>query len=182
MEYRAFDLADAGTYANGRKFHGEALVYGQPSPLPAGDGRQVYERIERGAFPETTAALLREHQPHLLLARRSVSLTHGERLVVDAELLDTEAAREAAALVEAGELRGMSVGFRQTAPWSWERRGGQIHRALPPGGGSLKEISLVAFPAHENTSASVRSITIPDAIPGGMDIERWGRYLDRVTA
>lgn len=180
LEIRSLDLQDADL--NGRTFRGRALLYSVPSPLPAGDGQVVYESIERGAFPETTAALLREHRPDLLLARSSVRLEHNSGLDITAELLDTAAAREAADLIRAGELRGLSVGFLQTSPWKWARRDGEIHRALPQGGGSLKEISLVAFPAHENTSASVRSITIPDAISGGRDIVRWSRLLDRLTA
>lgn len=162
-EYRSFDLADAGTYAQGRKFHGEAVVYGQPSPLPTVDGRTVYERIERGAFSEESVPLFREHRPELLLARNSVRLTHGERLVVDAELLDTAAAREARELVEAGELRGLSIGFALREPgWKWERRGNELHRSLAAG--RLAEVSLVALPAYGGTSASVRSLVVPDDI------------------
>ncbi len=178
MEYRSFSLADADL--KGRRFRGRALVYGRPSPLPTADGRTIHERIERGAFAETTVPLFREHKPELLLARNSVRLTHGTGLDVAADLLDTPTAEEARALVEAGELRGLSIGFLPTGDgFRWERKGAEIHRALPLG--RLFEISLVAIPAYEGTSAAVRSLTIPDAIPGGRDTERWSRLLGAIT-
>lgn len=178
MEFRSFDLADAGTYSNGRKFHGEALVYGHAYPLPTVDGRTVYESIERGAFTEPSVPLFREHRPELLLARQSVRLTHGERLVVDADLLDTAAATEARALVEAGELKGMSIGFGLRGPWKWANRAGEIHRSVPAGNGRLAEISLVALPAYEGTTAAVRSLVVPDDIPATVSPrDAWLRYV-----
>jgi HK97 family phage prohead protease len=180
MEYRSFALADADL--TGRRFRGRALVYGQPSPLPTVDGQTVHESIQRGAFTETMVPLFREHKPELLLARNSVRLTHGTGLDVEAELLDTAAGREARELVEAGELRGLSVGFLPTGPWQWERRGAEVHRSLPSG--RLLEISLVAIPAYEGTTAAVRSLTIPQdlAAPSGRDIGRWGKWLQAATA
>ncbi len=182
LETRSFDLADAGTYSNGRKFHGEAVVYGQPSPLPTVDGRTVMESIARGAFAETSAPLFREHRPELLLARNSVRLSHGEHLVVDAELLDTAAAREARELLEAEELRGMSIGFLPTGSgFAWSRRGSELHRSLESG--RLVEISLVALPAYAGTSASVRSIAVPQHLARpGRDTKRWSALLSRLSA
>ncbi len=179
MELRAFSLADADV--SGRHFRGRALVYGQPSPLPTIDGRSVYESIERGAFSETTVPFFREHRPELLLARNSVRLTHNSGLDVEAELLDTPAGNEARDLVQAGEIRGLSIGFLPTGDgFKWARRGGEIHRSLPQG--KLFEVSLVAIPAYEGTSASVRSLVVPESLPDqGSDKARWTRYLDAVT-
>ncbi len=127
--------------------------------------------------------LLREHRPDVLLARQSVRLTHGERLVVDAELLDTAAATEARALVEAGELRGLSIGFALRGPWKWTNMAGEIHRSLPAGNGRLGEISLVALPAYEGTSATVRSLVVPDDIPTTVSKrDAWLRYVAATTA
>jgi len=116
------------------------------------------------------------------LARNSVRLTHGETLVVEADLLDTAAAREARELVEAGELRGLSIGFLPTEPgFRWQRRGAHLHRSLESG--HLAEISLVALPAYLNTSASVRSLTIPEHLARpGRDTKRWSALLDRLSA
>ncbi len=176
METRAFTLADAGV--TGRRFHGRAVVYGQASPLPTVTGETIHESITRGAFTELNVPLFREHQPALLLAHNSVRLTHGDALEVDAELLETPAGEEARALVEAGELRGLSIGFLPAANgFRWERRAGGVHRSLEAG--RLVEISLVAIPAYVGTSASVRSLTIPQDLTaaGGRDIKRWATWL-----
>jgi HK97 family phage prohead protease len=175
METRAFDLTDADL--TGRRFRGRAVVYGHASPLPTITGETITESIERGAFAETSVPLFREHQPALLLARNSVRLTHGDSLDVEAELLETAPGEEARELVEAGELRGLSIGFLPAPKgFRWERRGAQVHRSLTAG--RLMEISLVAIPAYEGTSATVRSIP-QDLAPasGGRDIARWTRYL-----
>jgi HK97 family phage prohead protease len=177
METRAFNLTDADL--KGRHFRGRAVAYGHPSPLPTITGETIHESIQRGVFSETSVPLFREHQPALLLARNSVRLTHGDSLDVEAELLETAAAEEARALVEADELRGLSIGFLPAANgFHWQRRGSEVHRTLTAG--RLIEVSLVAIPAYEGTSASVRSIAIPQDLPpasGGRDIARWTRYL-----
>lgn len=181
LELRSFDLADADV--RGRTFRGRALVYGQSTTLPLGDGRTLHESIERGAFAEATVPLFREHRAELLLARNSVKVTHNSGIDVEAELLQTAAAEEARALVDAGELRGMSIGFLTLAPWKWARRGQELHRSLPAGGGKLVELSLVALPAHEGTSASVRSIAVPDHLARvGRDTARWSALLERLSA
>ncbi len=181
LEIRSFGLVDADI-KSGKTFRGRALVYDQPSPLPTAIGQMIFESINRGAFPETNAPLFREHKPELLLARNSVRITHNSGMDVEAELLSTPAAEEARELVQAGELRGMSIGFMPLGKgFVWERRGSEIHRSLPQG--RLCEVSLVAMPAYDNTSASVRSLTVPDHLVSAeaRDNDRWLRYLDAVT-
>lgn len=182
MEYRSFQLADAEVSKNGRDFRGRAVVYDQPSPLRSMDGKTIQESIKRGAFAETTVPLFREHRPELLLASRSVKLTHGQGLDIEAELLATQAGNEASELISAGELRGLSIGFLPLGTpsgWRWERRGEEVHRSLTSG--KLFEISLVALPVHEGTYAQVRSISVPENV-GNRKNQAWGKLLDALSA
>lgn len=109
------------------------------------------ETIQRGAFART----LNEHRsagtrPVMLWAHRSdsvigvwTSITEGQRgLEVTGKLVtETTAGREAHALLKAGALNGLSIGFHQRGA----KRGPNGTRTLTDI--ELAEISLVAMPS-----------------------------------
>jgi HK97 family phage prohead protease len=152
-------------------------------------GQTVTESIAPIAFRSSllsrTPVLLHEHQASKLLARKSVNVTQSnDALDVDAEFVDTENAREVAALIRAEEITSMSFGFQPTPNgFKWERRSTGPHRTLQEG--ELFELSTVVMPVYSNTSATLRSWdTIPDGLESqkaGRDAVRWQRLLSTIV-
>jgi HK97 family phage prohead protease len=118
------------------------------------------ERIEPGAL--ATAILdgrisaVREHDPARLLGRvmsRTLQLIDGPNgLDVRVELPDTEYGREAATLVQRGDLRGMSFSFTGITD-TWHKpaeRGGRPTRVIQRIA-RMFDVSIVTWPAYEQT-------------------------------
>lgn len=165
--------------ADGMSFSGYAAVFNSESEW-LGNFR---ETIAPGAFSKSLKSrnnvfLLWSHDTSMPLAStRSKTLRLSEDskgLMVDADLPNTTQGRDAAELVRANVVDSMSFGF--TVPSggdSWSDDG--QHRELRQV--RLHEVSLVAFPAYRQTSASVRSI---DALADvtGEDAEALNSALD----
>ena len=165
--------------ADGMSFSGYAAVFNSESEW-LGNFR---ETIAPGAFSKSLKSrnnvfLLWSHDTSMPLAStRSKTLRLSEDskgLIVDADLPQTTQGRDAAELVRANVVDSMSFGF--TVPSggdSWSDDG--QHRELRQV--RLHEVSLVAFPAYRQTSASVRSI---DALADvtGEDAEALNSALD----
>lgn len=113
---------------------------------PFGSADRVGDEIQRGAFSKTLPPLpmLASHSDHDTIGTWTEITETDEGLTVRGRLLVGEVARarEVRALIKAGALRGLSIGFA-------------TRKALPRKGGGrtitdleLLEISIVAVPAH----------------------------------
>jgi HK97 family phage prohead protease len=142
-------------------FDGYAAVYSEPADM--GD---FTEEVRRGAFKSVLATkpnvpMLHEHHPHQLLATtRSgrMRLEDDNRgLRVRAKLVKTDLSARVKALVDSGDITGMSYGFvagrgNQTI----EGRAGKPHRLLT-GFKRLLDVSTTWDPAFPTTEAQFRS-------------------------
>ena len=116
-------------------------------------GERAHDRpelFEAGAlsWPANGIILRRQHSRAAPIAR-IVPEVRGDQVVLDAELPDTAAGRDAAAEIRAGLLPGLSVEFRATA----EHRAAGVRRirhALLTGAG------LVDSPSYAGSTVEVR--------------------------
>jgi HK97 family phage major capsid protein/HK97 family phage prohead protease len=129
---------------------------------PFGSPDRVGDVIEKGAFTgPSTLPMLFSHDPAQVIGvwdeitETETGLTVKGRLLVD----DVERAREVRAMVKAGAVSGLSIGF--VTKQAKRLTKGRTISAL-----DLHEISLVAIPAHPGARiTSVKSVTsngVPD--------------------
>lgn len=143
------------------RFRGYAAVFNSPSePLP------FTETIRPGAFKRSLNAgrevrMFVNHNTDLVLGSTrsgTITVTEDQRgLLVEGELPDTTYARDLSALMQRGDVHGMSFGFSVPRGGDvWSENGAQ--RALTEV--ILHEVSVVTgFPAYpETTGATVRNI------------------------
>lgn len=150
---------------------GAAITYGRWS-LDLGG---FVERIQAGAFERSIAGtddlmLLWNHDSAVPLARMGADaglelIDTPTELRFRATLADTQAARDAHALIRDGVCRGCSFAFSVVED-EWEARSGRTERTVTEG--RLFEITLTPSPAYPSTSVSVRSraravLALPDA-------------------
>ena len=148
----------------GNMLAGHAAVFGQTAQIRGG-----YEAIAPGAFDEVLArgddvVALRDHNPELLLGRtKSGTLRLGvdeDGLAFEVDLPDTAYARDVRELVARGDLNGASFGFLPgrdelgTAPDGRQLR---THTSVK----RLLDVSVVAMPAYDGTSVTLRHLTFP---------------------
>jgi HK97 family phage prohead protease len=146
---------------DGMTLRGYAAVFNSPSqPLP------FTETIAQGAFRDSLNSrndvkLLWNHDTGTVLgSTRAGTLklsedAHG--LLVEANLPDTQAGRDAATLIKRGDVNAFSFGFRvATNGDEWPSADQRILKRV-----NVHEVSLVAFPAYTATegTASVRAMT-----------------------
>jgi HK97 family phage prohead protease len=146
---------------NGMTLRGYAAVFNSPSqPLP------FIETIERGAFADSLKSrndvkLLWNHDTSTVLGSTragTLRLIEDERgLLVEADLPDTQAGRDAATLIQRGDVTAFSFGFRIPAGGDvWASASERVLKRV-----NVHEVSVgVAFPAYTATdgSATVRSM------------------------
>ena len=155
------------------RLSGYAAVFNDASvPLP------FKERIAPGAFRKTLSEapdvrLLINHEG-LPLARTkngTLKLTEDDRgLRFDAELADTQEARDIYTLVQRGDVDQMSFAFRVIRQnWSKDK----TERTLTEVSLSDGDVSVVTYPAYPTTSVEARK-KIADAL----DAIKEGRKLD----
>jgi uncharacterized protein len=144
----------------GNKLAGHAAVFGQVAQIGGG-----YEQLAPTAFdqvlanPDTDVRALFNHDPSAVLGRQSAGTLRlgvdDEGLAFEVDLPDTSYARDLRALVERRDLDGASFGFIA----------GDDELGRAPDGRQLRthtsvreliDISVVAFPAYEGASASLR--------------------------
>ncbi|WP_439559907.1 phage major capsid protein [Roseinatronobacter sp.] len=143
----ALSVTDAG------EITGTAWPFGSPD--------RVGDVIEKGAFtgPATLPMLFSHDQAQVIgvwdeIQESDTGLTVKGRLLVD----DVERAREVRAMVKAGAVSGLSIGF--VTKQAKRHAKGRMISAL-----DLHEISIVAVPAHPGARiTSVKSVTsgVPD--------------------
>jgi HK97 family phage prohead protease len=154
---------DAETRAgSGRRVSGHAAVFDSPSDPAA---LPFVETIAPGAFrsalaqPGADILLLWQHDSARPLARRragSLTVREDERgLAFDAELADTQPARDALELIRSGIVTQMSFSFIVGRDM-WTQRDGVPHRRVLEVK-ELDEISLVTWPAYTATEAQARA-------------------------
>jgi len=146
---------------NGMTLRGYAAVFNSPSqPLP------FIETIERGAFSDSLKSrndvkLLWNHDTSTVLGSTragTLRLIEDERgLLVEADLPDTQAGRDAATLIQRGDVTAFSFGFRIPAGGDeWASPSERLLKRV-----NVHEVSVgVAFPAYTATdgTANVRSM------------------------
>lgn len=147
--------------SNGMTFEGYAAVFNSPSqPI----GGQFTEYVAPGAFKRSLQArndikLLWNHDTGQVLGSTragTLTLTEDARgLKAVAQLPDTQLGRDTAVLLKRGDVANMSFGFSVPAKGdSWNEDGSVRYLNSI----RLHEVSIVAFPAYEATTAQVRSI------------------------
>ena len=146
---------------DGMTLRGYAAVFNSPSqPLP------FTETIAQGAFRDSLNSrndvkLLWNHDTGTVLgSTRAGTLKLSEDskgLLVEANLPDTQAGRDAATLIKRGDVNAFSFGFR--VPMNGDEWPSADQRILKRV--NVHEVSLVAFPAYTATegTASVRAMT-----------------------
>ena len=146
---------------DGMTLRGYAAVFNSPSqPLP------FTETIEPGAFRDSLKSrndikLLWNHDTGTVLGSTragTLKLTEDlNGLLVEAQLPDTQAGRDAATLIRRGDVNAFSFGFRVPVGGDeWPSASERILKRV-----NVHEVSLVAFPAYTATegTASVRGMT-----------------------
>jgi len=152
IAYTTLDLRQAD---NGTTLYGYAAVFDSPSePMP------FVEYVKRGAFTKTIkdgadVRLLIDHEGVPLARTKSgtLRLSEDERgLAVEAELdpMNPDAARVISAM-KRGDLSQMSFAFRTIKDsWSDDRAVRELREV------QLYDVSVVTFPAYEQTVAEIR--------------------------
>ena len=158
IAYTTLDLRQAD---DGTTLYGYAAVFDSPSePMP------FVEYVKRGAFQKTIkdgadVRLLIDHEGVPLARTKSgtLRLSEDERgLAVEAELdpMNPDAARIISAM-KRGDLSQMSFAFRTIKDsWSDDRTVRELREV------QLFDVSVVTFPAYEQTVAEIRSRLLQD--------------------
>ena len=142
-----------------RTLEGYASVFNVATDL----GR-FSETIERGAFSraiseEHDVRALVDHDSGRVLGRTkngTLELREDKRgLFSRIHLPDTQEARDLATLIKRGDLDGMSFGFTVERD-RWEKQEDRQMRFIEDV--NLFEVSVVAFPAYEDTDVALRAM------------------------
>lgn len=175
---RRAHLADAEVIQlrDGFVFDGYAAVFDTPAELETPAGPFV-EEVRHGAFRKVLASganvpLCVDHDTSRLLGTTKsgrVRLTEEPKgLRVQANLADTDVSRRVKALVDSGDMTGMSYAFvAGTGNTEWTRRNGKAHRALK-GFKRLLDVCTTWDPAYAETEAHFRSLAM--ANPESADV------------
>lgn len=149
-----------GAEVSGNTLAGHAAVFGQLAQIRGG-----WEAIAPTAFDEVLSrgddvVALRDHDPSLILGRTAAGTLRlgvdADGLAFEVDLPDTSYARDVRELVARGDLRGASFGFLPGRDeLSHARDGKQLrtHTSVR----RLLDVSVVALPAYDGTSVTLRS-------------------------
>lgn len=156
LEQRA--AADVG--ADGRKIRGYAVVFNTLS-ADLGGFRELItpEAVDRTLRDGLDVRALVDHDPSKVLGRtkagtlRLTKDTRGLRVEIDPP--DTTAGRDVLALVQRGDVTGMSFGFAVVRPDGerFERRDGALVRLITDM--TMHDVSVVTYPAYAATDVAV---------------------------
>lgn len=139
---------------------------------PFGSPDRVGDVIEKGAFGavELPLPMLFGHDPNDPVGAWTAAAEDIEGLKVKGTLLvnDVARAREVHALVKAGSVKGLSVGF-QTLKAVSRKGGGRTITAL-----KLMEVSLVTFPMHPGARVT--------SAKSAVDALRLAEIINRATS
>jgi HK97 family phage prohead protease len=146
--------------ADKRTIVGYAAVFNSPADI----GGQFREQIQPGAFSGTVGGDIRAlfgHDAKSVLGRTksgTLRLREDEYgLAVEIDLPDTQLARDLRESMARGDIDGMSFGFNvPDGGDDWNFDGEVPVRTLRQV--NLSEVSVVAFPAYEDTAVAIRSL------------------------
>lgn len=174
IERRGGGLGIEAKAADGRRtLAGYAVVFNSEARI----GDWFNERIAPGAFDRALATdadvrALIDHNSGRVIGRTksgTLRLAVDERgLKVEIDVPDTADGRDLMVLVERGDISGMSFGFRVTKQ-EWDESGDTPLRTIQSV--DLYEVSVVAFPAYNDTSIAMRSLEAL-RVEGGAEAER----------
>lgn len=144
--------------ANGRTIVGYAAVFNSDADI----GDAFREVIAPGAFSdavnEDVRALI-SHDSGRVIGRTKAGTLRLRQddtgLAVEIDLPDTSDGRDLATLIERGDISGMSIGMIVTKQ-TWDETVEPPRRTIEAV--SLREVSVVAFPAYDDTSIALRSL------------------------
>lgn len=161
--YFKIDTAEIQKRADGQpetvNFSGRAILYNHETELWA----SFFEKINTDAFKEAVdrddVRCLFNHDPNIVLGRNKsgtlllVNSPAGVDFVVEAPASDRF--KELAELVKRGDINQCSFAFSvESETWSYDENG-DIHRGINLG--KLYDVSIVTYPAYEETFAYCRS-------------------------
>jgi len=139
---------------------GYAAVFNQDADI----GGWFTERIAPGAFTETLASgadvlAFFDHDSGRILGRASAKTLRlsqdAKGLAVEIDLPPTSDGGDVSALLQRGDLAGMSFGFQVTKQ-EWDETVDPPLRTIT--GIELFEVSIVSMPAYSGTSVALRSL------------------------
>lgn len=146
--------------ADGKVIAGYAAVFNTPADI----GDWFTEIIAPGAFKESLGADVRalvDHDSGRVIGRSKAGTLRlsedATGLSVEIDLPDTSDGRDLAVSIERGDISGMSFGFRVTKEQWDEKDPKKPKRTIL--GVELQEVSVVAFPAYQDTSIALRSLS-----------------------
>ena len=159
MNHETRSLREAPALAESRTLTGYAAVFNSEADI----GGYFREVIAPGAFADTLkdsdVRALVDHDSGRLIGRKSngtLRLSEDKRgLKVEIDLPDTSDGRDVAALVERGDMDGMSFGFMVTHD-EWDETSDPPTRTIHAV--NLREVSAVTFPAYDDTSLALRTL------------------------
>lgn len=150
LEFRAGD--------SGKKVGGYAAVFNSEADI----GGYFREIIAPGAFADAVKGDVRaliDHDSGRVIGRSTAGTLRLSEdktgLAVEIDLPDTTDGRDIATLIERGDVSGMSFGFIVTKQ-TWDETGDVPTRTIQAV--ELHEVSIVAFPAYDDTSIALRSL------------------------
>lgn len=171
----------------GMNFRGKAAVFDSPWDAALTEKYGYEEVVRPGAFSRAiretrSVPLLREHDPHMLLATThagTMTLTEEpSALIVEAQLPPTPLGEETRSMVARGDLRGMSYGVQSDKSGSkMVRVGGVLQRAIYEFRRML-DVSITWDPAYAGTTTELRSFSAVAANELGDVVEE----IERRTA
>lgn len=138
---------------------GKAIVFGETVPLFKIAGEQYFERIEPIAFNTvdlSTVFFYYNHESFAYASTKSKTLELdicSDGVYFKAHLPDTNAGRDLYYLIKRGDIDKCSFGFTIKDEKFDEKTNTFIIKSVD----RLFEISVVDFPAYDNTSISARS-------------------------
>lgn len=142
----------------GKKIGGYAAIFNSRADI----GGYMIEIIAPGAFAKTIKDDIRaliDHDSGRVIGRTSagtLSLSEDTKgLAVEIELPDTTDGHDLAVSIERGDITGMSFGF-EVLKHRWDDTGDVPVRTIEEC--KVYEVSVVAFPAYEDTTIAMRSL------------------------
>lgn len=145
---------------------GTAMRYGAKSKLIAGQFREVFHP---GAFTKTiqeqdVRSHNEHHGPYLGRTGAGTLRLHDDRsrLVYEVDLPDTTAGRDAATLLERGDIKGSSIGFRALPKgdsWSVDDDGVALRTVTEA---RLSVVDLTVAPAYGDSTAEAALRSLAD--------------------
>lgn len=172
--FRPIERRDDG----GKRIGGHAAVFNSPTDI----GGYFREIIAPGAFASSINGDVRalvDHDSGRVIGRTKAGTLRlaedGTGLAVEIDLPDTMDGRDTATLIERGDITGMSFGF-VVKKELWDESGDTPTRTILDL--DLIEVSVVAFPAYDETSIAMRSL---DAARRDRATHNYSAALRRIT-